>query len=111
MTNQPADEALLAWERRQPDAITKDPLWTLNCYREAVFMIDLARDDAARLVPNGELPRAKDQLLTSVGSVAANIAEGYGRMSAADRVKFLSYALGSVREAIMWYKALRKHGD
>ena len=31
-------------------------------------------------------------------------------MSAADRLKFLSYALGSTREAIMWYKTLSLHG-
>ena len=28
-------------------------------------------------------------------------------MTAADRSKFLSYALGSVREAITWYRVLR----
>jgi hypothetical protein len=38
MANEPRDTALLEWEARQPDAITKDPLWTLNCYREALFL-------------------------------------------------------------------------
>ena len=88
------------------DAITKDPLWTLNCYREALFLVDVARADAHRLGEHPALVGSKGQLLTSVASVAANIAEGYGRMSAADRAKFLSYALGSAREAITWYRAV-----
>ncbi|MFI5233195.1 MAG: four helix bundle protein, partial [Gemmatimonadales bacterium] len=32
--------------------------------------------------------------------------EASGRMTAADRAKFLSYALGSAREAMSWYRAL-----
>ena len=110
MTSHPADAALLEWERKQPDAITKDPLWTLNCYRESMFLVDAVRDDAAKLAPHASLSDARGQLLTAVGSIAANIAEGYGRMTAADRAKFLSYALGSVREAITWYRALRPEG-
>jgi four helix bundle protein len=113
MTSHEPDEVLLEWERRQPEAITKDPLWSLNCYREAMFLIDAVRDDAAKLAPHAALSEARGQLLTAIGSIAANIAEGYGRMTAADRSKFLSYALGSAREAIAWYQALRlaEHAD
>ena len=100
------DVELRAWEREQPDAITKDPLWTLNCYREALFLVDVARADIDRVADRPALAASKGQLLTSVTSVAANIAEGYGRMTAADRARFLSYALGSAREAIMWYRAV-----
>jgi four helix bundle protein len=110
MTTDLNDVALLAWERKQPEAITKDPLWTLNCYRESLFLIDAVREDAAKLAPHASLSEARGQLLTSVGSIAANIAEGYGRMTAADRSKFLSYALGSAREAIIWYRTLRSSG-
>ena len=111
MTSHATDQALLEWERRQPEAITKDPLWTLNCYREAMFLIDAVRDDAAKLTSHPVFSGAKGQLVTSVGSIAANIAEGYGRMTAADRSKFLSYALGSTREAITWYQTTRPEGN
>jgi four helix bundle protein len=107
MPTDPKDAELLAWERTQPEAITKDPLWTLNCYRESLFLIDAVRDDAAKLARHAPLSDARSQLLTSVGSIAANIAEGYGRLTAADRSKFFSYALGSAREAITWYRVLR----
>ncbi len=106
-----SDAELIAWERTQPDAITKDPLWTLNCYRESLFMIDAVREDAATLAPHASVSEARGQLLASVGSIAANIAEGYGRMTAADRSRFLSYALGSAREAITWYRVLRPSGS
>jgi four helix bundle protein len=52
------------------------------------------------------LAAAKGQLITSVGSIAANIAECYGRMTAPDRMRFLTYALGSAREAIAWYRTV-----
>ena len=44
-----------------------------------------------------------DQLYRSVGSVGANIAEGYSRGSGKDRARFYEYALGSARESRDWY--------
>ena len=111
MPTNPNDVELLEWERTQPDAITKDPLWTLDCYRESLFLVDAAREDAHKLARHESMATVRGQLLSSVGSIAANIAEGYGRMTAADRSKFLSYALGSAREAITWYRAVRPIGQ
>ncbi|MCR4408035.1 MAG: four helix bundle protein [Anaerolineae bacterium] len=44
-----------------------------------------------------------DQLYRAVGSVSANIAEGYSRRSGKDQARFYEYALGSAREARGWY--------
>jgi four helix bundle protein len=44
-----------------------------------------------------------DQLYRSVGSISANIAEGYSRQSGKDQARFYEYALGSAREARGWY--------
>ena len=107
MTNEPIDIALQEWERGQPAAITKDPLWTLNCYRESLFLVDRVRDDVQLCSQAASLSDARGQLLTAVGSIAANIGERYGRMTSADRAKFLQYALGSTREALAWYRTLR----
>ena len=104
MKTNPNDTALIAWEQAQPEVITKDPLWSLCCYREALFLVDLVRNDVGEIGKRDPLADSKGQLLTSVGSVAANIAEGYGRMTTADRARFLSYSLGSAREAITWYR-------
>jgi four helix bundle protein len=107
MTTDSSDVALLAWESRQHQAVTSDPLWRLNCYREALFLADHARDDANSLAGPRSASKARDQLIAAVGSIAANIAEGYGRPTVRDRICFFSYALGSTREAIAWYITMR----
>jgi four helix bundle protein len=107
VTSDSIDAALLAWEARQATAITGDPLWRLNCHRESLLLVEQVRDDVKQLGLPSSHTAAKEQLLTSVGSIAANSEEGYGRPSTADRVRFFSYALGSVREAIAWYQTLR----
>ena len=43
----------------------------------------------------------------SVGSISANITEGYGRTSGPDRAKFYEYAYSSAREARDWYYKVR----
>jgi four helix bundle protein len=48
------------------------------------------------------------QLFRAVGSIAANMAEGYSRSTGLDRARFLEYALGSVRESLVWYHAARE---
>jgi four helix bundle protein len=48
------------------------------------------------------------QLVRSVGSISANIDEGFGRgMERAEYVQFLRYALGSARETRSWYYKTR----
>jgi len=49
------------------------------------------------------------QMIRSSDSIAANIAEGYGRHSSADRKKFYYYSRGSFEETKSWLrKAIRK---
>jgi four helix bundle protein len=42
----------------------------------------------------------------AIASISANIGEGYSRMSAAERARFFTFALGSTREAISWYTSI-----
>ncbi len=105
------DTALSAWEARQPEAVTGDPIWRLRCFREALFLVEVVRNDVKRFDRAGADSAAQGQLLRAVGSVAANLAEGYGRPTAADRLRFFSYALGSAREAQTWYRLLRSSDD
>jgi four helix bundle protein len=95
-----------AWAAAQPADITADRLWKLDTYRLALYLIALARMDLDLIRRTEDLP-AKAQLLSSVTSISANIAEGYSRPTPADRARFYSYALGSAREAVSWYAALR----
>ena len=92
-----------AWERTCPEAITSDVIWSLDAYRAALFLIDLARNDMRIAAKLHYDRRLAGQLLGSVGSISANIAEGYSRSSRADRLRFYDYALGSNRECFSWY--------
>ncbi len=49
------------------------------------------------------------QVIRSSDSIAANISEGYGRYTPADRKQFYRYARGSLEETKTWLrKALRR---
>ena len=97
----------LEWEKTCSRAITSDMVWKLDAYRSALFLIHCARTDLRSipgLHPDDEIG---GQLLTAAASVSAHIGEGYGRWTLADQLKYLGYALGSVRECTSWYEALR----
>ena len=42
------------------------------------------------------------QMVTSIDSVSANIAEGFGRYNKKDKIRFYRYAQGSLRECKDW---------
>jgi four helix bundle protein len=42
------------------------------------------------------------QFVKSTDSISANIAEGFGRYSKRDKIKFYRYSMGSVKEAFDW---------
>jgi len=42
-------------------------------------------------------------LYEALGSISANLAEGYSRGTGKDRARFYEYALGSARESRDWY--------
>lgn len=42
------------------------------------------------------------QFITSTDSISANIAEGFGRYSKKDKIKFYRYSFGSLHESLDW---------
>ena len=91
------------WERHVPQEIRSDSVWKLRAYRIALFLADLAWEDAAALNEDRRARELVGQLLRAVGSISANIAEGYSRSSGRERAHFYEYGLGSSREARDWY--------
>ena len=94
------------WVQNADSGRTGDPLWAVQAYRLSCYAVachNLYRKSNPRLAKI----RSFDQLTRSVGSICANIAEGYSRSTRADRSLFYGYALGSAREAIVWYDSLR----
>ncbi|MBI1808485.1 MAG: four helix bundle protein [Gemmatimonadetes bacterium] len=100
------DPEFRAWEQQVRPSLQEDPLWTLHSYRVAMFALQSAQDDVALAQRSGADHDMTAQLLRALGSVSANVAEAFGRPTATDRSRFVSYAIGSVREAISWYHAL-----
>ncbi|MDQ8153214.1 MAG: four helix bundle protein [Gemmatimonadota bacterium] len=103
MTLPPLDFA--SYEAAPPAAYDGDPIWRTRMFRMATFLSSRCSTDAARLGTRVSLDTAH-QFVRAVSSVAANIAEGYSRGGTADRLRFYTYALGSVREALAWMDAL-----
>ncbi|HEU4747650.1 MAG TPA: four helix bundle protein, partial [Gemmatimonadaceae bacterium] len=59
--------------------------------------------DAEKLRHHQVTEKVSAQLYAAVGSITANLSEGYSRSSGRDRARIFEYTLGSVRESMSWY--------
>src|SRR6266496_3951832 len=84
-----------------------DPIRRMRVYQLAVELVEEAWPDAEELSRHPMMLKVCDQLYSAVGSIEANIADGYSRSSGKDRSRFFEYALSSTRESIAWYRAGR----
>jgi four helix bundle protein len=91
------------WEEAVPQAFTKDSLWKMTAYRLALFIGDIGWFDVSKLIQDRRTLALADQLYDALGSISANLAEGYSRGTSRDRARFYEYALGSARESRDWY--------
>jgi len=91
------------WVTTVPTEITNDRLWSVEAYRLALFVGEVGWYDATKLMRDKRTLDLSDQLYRAVGSISANLAEGYSRGTGKDRARFYEYALGSAREARDWY--------
>jgi four helix bundle protein len=91
------------WEAAVPEKIKADSLWKMTAYRLGLFLGDLAWRDTAKLIEDRRMVGLSDQLYRALGSISANVAEGYSRGTGKDRARFYEYALGSARESRDWY--------
>lgn len=96
-----------AWEESVPAAMTGDALWSMRVHRLSLFAADIAWSDVTRLAQDHRTRALSEQLYRALGSIGANIAEGYSRGSGKDRSHFYEYALGSARESRDWYYKAR----
>jgi len=100
------------WMTTVPAEITNDPIWKLEVYRLALFAGDIGWNDVIVLAKNKLTWSIADQLHRSLGSISANLTEGYSRSKGLDRARFFEYSLGSARESRDWYyKSRHALGD
>jgi len=91
------------WMKSVPAQISGDSLWKMEAYRLALFSSDLGWHDVSKLLSDKRTLDVSSQLYRSLGSIGANLAEGYSRGTGRDRARFYEYSLGSARESRHWY--------
>lgn len=77
----------------------------MRVYQLARKLRSACLEDAELICLNPITERIAGQLYTAIGSISANIVEGYSRSSGRDRARIFEYALGSARESNEWYDA------
>ena len=94
-----------SWAADPRNATAERLVWRLPMYRLAAFALHEGWNDAVALSRIAVTQYVAPQLYRALGSIGANIAEGYSRSSGRDRVRLYEYALGSARESVVWYRA------
>ena len=79
----------------------------MEVYRLSLFAADIGWQDVVALTQDRRTLGLADQLNRALGSISANITEGYSRSSMKDQARFYEYALGSARESRDWYYKAR----
>ena len=99
------------WEATVPRGLREDRVWRVQAFRLASYLAASADRDSEALAATPRLAKPAAQLASAAASIAANVAEGYTRLSPKDRVRFYEYALGSAAEAKSWYLTLARSLD
>ncbi|HNB53098.1 MAG TPA: four helix bundle protein [Anaerolineales bacterium] len=75
----------------------------MEVYRIALFISDIGWPDVSKLMRDPRTIKVADQLFRALGSISANISEGYSRSTGKARALYMEHALGSARESRDWY--------
>ncbi len=86
------------WIEIIPVDIKSDTIWKIEAYQLGLFLSDLCWEDSEKIIAAHRFSLA-DQLYRSAGSISANIAEGYSRLSNKEKARYCEISLGSAREA------------
>ena len=102
-TNDDAQERKAA---KDPDDVraNRGALGRVTAHVLALEAGDRAWGDALIMRAEPLLAKVAEQLMRSVTAVGAHIADGYGRRSPRDRIRFYEYALSENAEAETWYR-------
>jgi four helix bundle protein len=95
------------WQETVFSKIKNDPIWKMEVYRLALFAGDIGWQDVLALSKINLMYSVADQLQRSLGSISANLTEGYSRSKGLDRARFIEISLGSARESRDWYYKAR----
>jgi four helix bundle protein len=80
----------------------------LIVWQKAMNLFEDVVKDAEKF-PNTEVARIiSNQVLRSISSISANIAEGFGRRRGKEYEHYLYISRGSANESIDWYEKLKR---
>ena len=91
------------WVETVHSTVTGGPLWNFQVYQKALFVYDLTWEDCYKLLKDKRGEMIARQLIRSVGSISANIEEGFGRGFGPDYAYRLRISMGEARESQGWY--------
>ena len=86
---------------------TTDRLANFGGYQKAMQLWDLFWEDSEILMRDLRGREIARQMTKSIGSISANIEEGYGRGFGRELHQFYRYSRGSARESRGWYLRAR----
>ena len=96
------------WEAQIPARIKKEGIWRFIGYRKALYLYDLVWEDTKFWYQDRRGRSVVSQLISSVGSISANLEEGYGRETSKQTIYFYQVSLASARETKGWLYRARK---
>ena len=96
------------WEATAAGEYGEDRIWRMRTYRLACYLAEVAWADAEALGREHLTREIAAQLVLALGSIRANLAEGYSRSPGRDRARFFEYSLGSARESREWYRHTKR---
>jgi len=90
--------------RADDEGANRGALGRVTAHVLALEASDRAWDDARIMEREPLLRKIAEQLMKSASAIGAHIADGYGRRSPRDRIRFYEYALTENGEAETWYR-------
>src|SRR6185369_6006161 len=81
-------------------------LYDIDCYKRALALSNFVWDVVIKYDWFAQ-KTVGVQFVSAVDSISANIAEGFGRYSKKDKIKFYYYSFGSVKEGCDWNEKSR----
>lgn len=91
------------WEKTVPECIKADVIWTKPIYRCALFLSDLCWRDAGKLMKDQRTLDLAGQLYDAVGSIGAELSQGFSIAHRRERVRYFESGMGSARASRHWY--------
>ena len=82
---------------------TRDRIENFGGYQKAMQLWDLFWEDSEILMRDFRGREIARQMTKSIGSISANMEEGYGRGFGRELLQFYRYSRGSARESRGWY--------